>query len=162
MHPDVLPAVEERNQLAAELASLIRTAAQEAWSLPSGYPGWSCHDLLAHLATGDWLMQRRVRDALAGRDLAATMHGVDLDSENARLVTAARSHTPAELLAQTHAQQNRSLALWELLDERHLMQIMPHWDGGYCTLLEYLLAFPGHDREHIAQLRAALSRPNPA
>jgi hypothetical protein len=157
MHPDLLPAVAERCRLASELEALVRATGSEDWSLPSGNPGWSCHDLLAHLATGDWLMQRFVRDALAGKDLAASMSGVGLDGENARLVTAGRSQAPAELLAQARAQLSRSLALWELLDERSLTQVMPRWDGGFWSLRDYLLAFPGHERGHIAQLRAALS-----
>lgn len=155
MHPDLLPAILARGALLNELEALAAALSPEQWAALTENPGWSCHDLLAHLATGDWVMQRLVRDALAGRDLSWWWHGIDLDGGNAERVAAGRSRTADELLADLRAQQTDSLALWELLEERHLQTIMPHWRGGFWTVREYLQGFPEHDRYHIGQLRAA-------
>ena len=102
-------------------------------------------------------MQRIVRDALAGRDLSAAWMETDVAAGNAERIEAARASSIDDLLVAHRRQQTRTLALWELLTERHLQAILPHWAGGFWTVREYILAFPAHDRTHIDQIRAAVA-----
>ena len=157
MHPDLLPAVAERRALLDELAALAATVRPDQWELPTENPGWSCRDVLAHLASGDWVMHRILRGALAGQDLSALSDSIDVDAGNAERVAARRGRGIDELLAEMKRQQTQTLALWEMLQERHVQAVLPHWSGGFCTLSEYLLGFAGHDRYHIGQLRAGLT-----
>jgi hypothetical protein len=156
MHPDLLPAVVERNALLDELRALVAAAPPAAWTRPTANPGWDAKDLLAHLATGDWVMQRTVRALLAGDDPAGVWERLDIDAGNAERIAAARGRSVAGLLDDLRAQQTASLALWELLTDRRLTAPLPNRQGGVWTLRDYLCGFPGHDRLHIGQLRAAL------
>ena len=157
MHPDLLPAVAERRALADELATLAASLRPDEWDLPTENPGWSRRDVLAHLASGDWVMHGILRGALAGRDLTALWESIDVDAGNAERIAERRARAIDELLAELRRQQTQTLALWEMLQDRHLQAILPHWSGGFCTVREYLLGFAGHDRYHIGQLRAGLT-----
>ena len=157
MHPDLQAAVATRHTLAGELTALAAALSDGLLALPTENPGWSCRDVVAHLCTGDWVMQQIVRAALAGRDLSAVWQSIDVDAGNAERIAAARTAPVDDLLAAHRRQQTQTLALWELLGERQLQAILPHWAGGFCTVQEYLQGFPAHDRYHIGQIRAALA-----
>jgi hypothetical protein len=156
MHQDLIAAVEERRALARDFENLAASLSPERLARPTENPGWSCRDLIAHLATGDWVMQRVVRAALAGTDLSGGLPGVDVEAGNEERIAANRGRTVAEVLADLHAQRAETERLWGELTDQHLAATLPPWTGG--SLRTYLQGFSGHDRYHMGQFQAALQK----
>ena len=134
---------------------VIRAARQmlpEQWRIPSPLPGWSYQDVLAHLAVGDWVCQTVLRAATANErlDMAAI---ADLDGTNERYRQERAGRSVEELLAEVEAEGEETQELLSRLteaDENRTQEDAP------VSLGEYLRGFPGHDQEHLAQLRQAV------
>jgi hypothetical protein len=62
--PWVAPIAEEIRAGRVEVARTARQLLPEHWNLPSPLAGWTYKDLLAHLASGDWVFQWMLRGAL--------------------------------------------------------------------------------------------------
>ncbi|MGW9403611.1 maleylpyruvate isomerase family mycothiol-dependent enzyme [Arthrobacter sp. NPDC055585] len=94
----VWPAVhEERRALIADLENLP----DDAWQTPSLCPGWSIHDLLAHLVdTARTTRLGFLRGMVSAR--------FDFDRSNADGVRKHRGRTPAETLAAFRAVEHRT------------------------------------------------------
>ena len=136
-------------------AQVIRAARQmlpELWRTPSPLPGWSYQDVLAHLAVGDWVCQTVLRAATANErlDMAAI---ADLDGTNERYRQERSGRSVEELLKEVETEGDETQELLSRLteaDEHRTQEDAP------VSLGEYLRTFPGHDQEHLAQIRAAL------
>jgi hypothetical protein len=148
--------------IAAELRltrhEVVRAATQylpEFWGWMSPLPGWTYKDLLAHLATGDWILQQVLREIIEGRriDVATVTNREWVNAGNAQRVEERRGRTPEELVSEVEAESEETQELLSRLreDQEDLKQ-----DDAPMTLGQYLAMFPGHDREHLAQLRVAL------
>ena len=123
-----------------------------AWSRPSPNPGWTCKELLAHLATGDWAFQSGLRVVIAKQRLDIAQFG-NVNEVNARFVGERSGRSIEELIAEVEAEAEETQELLTKLkedDERH----MP--DNAPMSLGEYLRLFPEHDRTHLEQMRTAL------
>lgn len=94
---DVWAAVHDERRL---LCDQLAHVAPAAWELPSPCPGWSVHDVVAHLV--DTALTTRLGFV---RGLARA--GFDFDRQNARGVAAARGGTPAETLERLRAVVDR-------------------------------------------------------
>jgi uncharacterized protein (TIGR03083 family) len=156
MHQDLVAAVEERRTLARAFEELVTSLGPDKLARPTENPGWSCKDLVAHLASGDWVMQQVVQAALAGKDLSGGLPGIDVEGGNEERIAAARAHTVEEVLAGLHTQRAETERLWEQLTDQHLATTLPPWTGG--SLRTFLQGFSGHDRYHIGQFHAALQK----
>jgi hypothetical protein len=161
-----------------EIIALARSAAPEAWSKPSPNETWTCKDLLAHLATGDWVCQTILRAAVG--DEAADLDALqDLDAigrGNAGLVDERAARSVEDLIEEVREEGEETQALLARLTEAHEPELMAEelrakkellarlmeaheplrGRGAQMSLGEYLRGFPGHDREHLAELHAAL------
>jgi hypothetical protein len=148
--------------IAAELRltrhEVVRAATQylpEFWGWMSPLPGWTYKDLLAHLATGDWILQQVLREIIEGRRIdVATVTNLDwVNAGNAQRVEERRGRTPEELMSEVEAESEETQELLSRLreDQEDLKQ-----DDAPMTLGQYLAMFPDHDREHLVQLRVAL------
>lgn len=78
------------------LCDQLEDVPAERWDLPSTCPGWSVHDVVAHLV--DTALTTRLSFVLG---LARA--GFDFDRQNARGVVRARGATPAETLTRFRA-----------------------------------------------------------
>ena len=149
----------------AELLAFARSVPPEAWDRASPVEGWTCRDVLAHLAsdTGKWFAYI-LRTVISGERLDPTRvgPGVDLDPINARGVAERRGHSIAELIAEIEADGEEHQELLSRLTDDH--RDSPQ--AGYRTSFgQFLSDNPagsrgGHDREHLAQLRTALEKVN--
>lgn len=144
---------------AAELregrSALARTARQlqpEHWSLPSPLKGWTYKDLLAHLATGDWALQVGLRKVIANEPLRIS-ELADVDGTNASNIAERKERSAEELIAEVEAEREETQELLAQLSDEH-ERYKP--EDVPMTIGEYLRQFPGHDREHLAQLKSAL------
>lgn len=179
-----------------QIIELAGSAPVEAWGKPTPNEGWTCKDLLAHLATGDWVCQTVLRAAVGDEaaDLDAISRGNarlleertarsveellrevqalraavggkaadlealrDLDAisrGNARLLEERATCSVEELVQEVRAEGEETQELLARLTEAH--EPLRGRDA-QMSLGEYLRGFPGHDREHLAELRAALA-----
>ncbi len=146
-------------ELAGNRAAIVETARSlgaEAWQRPSPLDGWAYRDLLTHLATGDWVCQHILRSVLANETLNVGQI-IDMnwvDQGNAKLLQERRGRSVQELIAEVEAEGEETQELLTKLTDEHEGQTQ---EGAPMTLAAYLGAvFPGHDRDHLAQLRTAL------
>ncbi len=145
----------------AALLGYVRSAPADSWEQPSPVDGWSCRDVLAHIAgdTGKWF-SHMLHAALDGQQPGPTRVGpdVDFDAINRRDVEERRDLSLAELIAEIEADGEEHEELLSRLTDDHKE----------FRLAEYMLSLGellggnaagnhgGHDREHLAQLREAL------
>ena len=144
-----------------ELVAYARSVAGEAWRRSSPLDGWSCKDVLAHLAgdSGKWFAYI-LESVLDGNPLddGRAGPGADVDAINARDVRERGDRPVAELIAEIESDGAAHLERLSRLAERHGgVRLEPY----SCSLAEFLGHNDagdrgGHDREHLAHLRSAL------
>jgi uncharacterized protein (TIGR03083 family) len=151
--PWVEPLAEEMLQGAAELLSFARSKPGDFWNRPSALPGWSCKDILAHLAGDtDKVSSRAMRAAV---DNVAFENPPDFadggDGPNARDVEARRGQSVEELVAEIEADRREWRVLLSQLTES---DDDARWPGFPLSLGQYLRLCARHDLEHLEHLRA--------
>ncbi len=153
----VEPIAANDREARAEFLAVARSAPAELWSRPSPNDGWSCKDLLAHLAgdTGTWFRYIVVTVLEGGRLDPKRVEDIsNADALNAHDVEERRGRSIGELLAEFEAGGEERQELMSRLTDghEHLRQ------GEYpISFGEFLGSNPGgHVREHLAQLRTAL------
>ena len=126
------------------------------WERPSPVPGWMYRQLLAHIATGDWVLQTHLRHIL---EYGEVRDWPDIDAGNARLLEERSLTTHAALIEEYLSMRHETFLLLADLRPRHLGLTLEFWwepGPNAHTLLEYLTAFENHDRQHREQLRRAM------
>lgn len=137
----------------ARIVEVARGAPADAWAKPTSYDeGWTCKDLLAHLAAGDWALQSGLRKVIVGEPLRIGDFP-DVNETNARNVAERRGRTVEELIAEVEAEGEETQEILAQLGDEH-ERMTP--EDVPTTLGDYLRQFTGHDRAHLADLRAAL------
>jgi len=150
--PWVEPVAARLREGRSQVVELARSIPTAAWTRPSPNSGWTCKDLLAHLATGDWALQSGLRVVIAKERLDIAQFG-NVDEANARFAGERSGRSIEDLIAEVEAEAEETQELLTKLkedDERH----MP--DNAPMSLGEYLRLFPEHDRAHLEQMRMAL------
>jgi uncharacterized protein (TIGR03083 family) len=152
--PWVEPIAARVRESRAELLEFARSLSAEVWSQPSPNPGWSCKDLLAHVA-GDkgYIMILRAAVERTRLDPALFAEG-EGDRANARDVEARRGWSTEALIAEIESDgKERDELMSKLTDaDRDLRQ--KEFPLSLGDVLE--MGPGGHDHEHLEQLRAAL------
>lgn len=139
-----------------QVLAFARARPDDAWARPSGAEGWTCKDILAHLAGGnDRLFQAVLRRVIAREAIEASLLSPDTDGENARGVEQRRTKTAGELIDDLQADGEEVQHLLSQLQDgdEDMRQERPPF------ILKGFVEFVGkehHDLEHLAQLRAAL------
>lgn len=127
------------------------------WERPSPLAGWSFRNLLAHIATGDWVLQTHLR-ALLERGQPAPWP--DVAAGNAERIESRKFTTWQRLTDEYLSSRHETMLLLASLKEEHLRApIELRWEPPErraATVLDYLTRFPAHDRTHREQLRAAM------
>jgi hypothetical protein len=152
--PWVAPGAAELRETRAEVVSVARQLPLERWDQPSPLEGWAYRDLLAHLATGDWVFQTVLSAVTKDRDANLSFINPDfVNAGNAERVAGRRTRPIEDVIAEVAQEGEETQALLARLtpeDESYERPGLP------MTLVEGLRRFPGHDRDHVAQLRTAL------
>ncbi len=132
-----------------DIVIVAHSVPDEVWDRPSPNEVWTYKDLLAHLATGDWVCQGVLR-AVTNR---AGYFVDEIDDGNARLLEERRRMSVSDLIAEVEAEGEETQELLAELKEEHEELTR---EGAPMSLGHYLQMFPGHDEQHLAQLRTAL------
>jgi hypothetical protein len=126
------------------------------WEQPSPVPGWTYRDLLAHIATGDWVLQSHLRSLIEHNDVAAWP---DVAAGNAERLHERRYSADRALIEEYLSMRHETLVLLAKLQRRHLDVPIDLWwqpAPNRSTVLGYLRGFEAHDRTHREQLRPAM------
>lgn len=135
---------------------VMYSVAPDAWTSPSPAPGWTHHDVLAHLATGDLVLQRQLRAALMPSD---AKRWVAIDDEPHGLVEERRDVGEERLIEEFIAARHETLRLFSQLRPEHLHAPVRCGCGepdGERTLLACVQAFSQREARHLAALRTAM------
>lgn len=150
--PWVEPIAAQLRESRGEIGDVARAIPAEKWAKPSRDPNWSYKDLLAHLATGDWVVQTVLGAVVANEPLDLSFLD-GLDAGNARLLAERAGRSIEELVAEALAEGEETQELLSRLTEADDDR---RQEGAPMSLGEYLRMFPGHDQGHLADLRTAL------
>jgi uncharacterized damage-inducible protein DinB len=139
-----------------ETLYVIHSVDPTKWELPSVLPQWSNRNLLAHIATGDWVLQTHLRSLLEHKHVA---EWPDVTAGNEGL-TGDRRVTPVHTLIDEYlSMRHETMLLLARLKPEHLrekitMRFLP--EPHERTVLDYLQFFPNHERTHREQLRPVM------
>jgi uncharacterized damage-inducible protein DinB len=144
--------------LEPETTKYVIYSVDEAWwEKPSPLAGWSYRNLLAHIASGDWVMQRHLRHVL---DECVVPAWPDVDEGNAERIAERRLSTWQALTDEFLSMRHETMVLLAALEPRHLtLAIELPWlpaEQRTKTLLDYLQWFWRHEHNHREQLRRAM------
>ena len=152
--PEVRPAVES---LAPDgVLYTVYSADPVAWEAPSPLPGWSNRNLLAHIATGDWVFQTHLRRLAEHGEPA---EWPDVDGGNVRLLGERRWSSVPTLVEEYLSMRHETARLLSALKPKHLLRRLTFWwepSPNEHTVLEYLQRFHRHEQAHAEQLRGAM------
>lgn len=152
--PELRPAVDALSP--AETLYVIYSVDPVCWERPSGVPGWSYRRLLAHIATGDWVLQAHLRHIIAHGAVGPWPH---IDAGNAERVAERRFSTHAVLVEEFLSMRHQTMLLLAELKPAHLRLPISFWwepTPNEHTVLDYVLSFERHERVHREQLRPAM------
>jgi hypothetical protein len=152
--PEVRPAAEALTPDATLYVTYSVDPVQ--WELPSTVPGWSHRDLLAHIATGDWVLQTHLRSLIEDGHVA---EWPNVDEGNAERLQERRHATVNQLIDEYLSMRHGTTLLLAKLKPPHLEEkISFRWEPSpnEHTVLEYLTMFERHERTHRDQLRPAM------
>ncbi len=155
----VAPIAKELREGRHEIARTTQRFLPEMWSMPSPLEGWTYKDLLAHLATGDWVFQWMLRGVLGTEKFDLVERGSGYVNEgNARLLEERRGRTVEELIAEVASEGEETQGLLAQLGEDiDLGQVVGRMQNGTpVTVEQWVKGFPRHDPDHGAQLARAL------
>jgi len=100
----VEPVARELREGRGEIARTARKFLPEMWTMPSPLEGWTYKDLLAHLATGDWVFQTMLRQTLGIENALPAQATLEFVNEgNARLLAERKDTSIEELIAEGDA-----------------------------------------------------------
>jgi hypothetical protein len=156
--PDFAPAILPATEALAPGGTLYVAHSVDAalWERASSVPGWSNRGLLAHIATGDWVLQFQLRHIMEHGSVAPWPN---VDAGNDERLRERRQSTVAALLEEYLSMRHQSLLLLAELRPEHLrLPIVYWWDtvAGERTVLDYILMFERHEGAHVEQLRPAM------
>ena len=160
-HPPALayaPGVEPVAQALTpdETLYVIHSVDPVFWERPSSVPGWTYRQLLAHIATGDWVVQRHLRHVIEHGSVAEWPDVADGNAERLR----EREFSPDQKLTEEYLSvRHETMTLLAQLEPKHLaLPIVFRWEQppNEHSFLEYLQWFPNHEASHREQLRPAM------
>ncbi len=159
--PWVEPIARRDREGREEVIRFARSLSPESWLLPSPLEGWTCKDVLAHLAgdTGEWF-ENFLQSVLRDQPLDAERFGPQRSPDvlNAVDIDARRNHTVPELIAEIESDGRKHEEMLSSLTDDHEHHLLAHYSY---SLGEFLSSRDagnrgGHDRDHMAHIQAAL------
>jgi hypothetical protein len=131
----------------------------EMWTMPSPLEGWTYKDLLAHLASGEWVFQTMLRQTLGiEKTLPAQATLEFVNDGNAQRLSERKDTSVEQLIDEiATAGETTQELLSKLTDEIAPSTVAWHRPNGEPVSLEqWISGFPQHDVSHGAQLKTAL------
>lgn len=155
--PVLQPVIDNLMAAQERLEQVVARIEPIRWQQWSSNPGWTYKDLLAHLATGDWVCQHRLHGLL---ETGGVPDSPDVDAGNAERIAARRGRSVQELMEERARHRRQTLDLIERLTVAQLEQPIDMSSLGIGTVpfIRYLQGFPAHDIGHAFELEAIAAR----
>jgi hypothetical protein len=157
-HLTFIPEIEKRmrKQVRAQ-EGFLRAAysvADDAWDLPSqDCPGWTYHDVLAHVTSNEVRRITRLRSALEGPGVAGLEDINDVDGWNAQAVAERRDWTLRALIDEFLAGWDGILHTLAQFKPEHLDKpVVLGGDSQGVAASEFLARMAGHTTTHAGHL----------
>jgi uncharacterized protein (TIGR03083 family) len=151
----VAPLAAEFRENRVAVIEFAHSLPAEAWDRASPLEGWTYRDVLAHLAAGtDKQIPRLLRAVITRTRVDPAWFG-DSEQQNARNLEERRGWAIDELVAELESDGEEILDLLAQLTDVHAGLRQKDFPQ---TFGESLPLFAAHDREHLKQLRTALTR----
>ncbi|HET6615202.1 MAG TPA: DinB family protein [Dehalococcoidia bacterium] len=154
--PQVQPGVHALTTGTDDTLYVIYSVDPAAWELPSMLPEWTNRQLLAHIATGDWVLHTQLRHIVEGDAVA---QWPNVDDGNAERIAERRFSNERALIDEYLSMRHETMLLLAQLKPKHLQLTMEFWwepRPNEHTVLDYVLMFAMHERRHRDQLRPAM------
>jgi hypothetical protein len=160
-HPTPLTFIPEIESVASSLAPgpmlyVIYSVDPVYWERHVFGLDWSYRQLLAHIATGDWVLQSHLRHLV---EHGTVMPWPDVAAGNAERIGERAYTTEAKLTDEFLSMRHGTMILLSQLKPAHLqLPVTRPWlpEPNEGTVLDYLHGFHLHDRTHAEQLRPAM------
>ncbi len=152
--PEIQPAVEALSP--AETLYVIYNVDPVYWERASSVPGWSYRQLLAHIATGDWVLQLHLRHLI---EHGRVSEWPDVDAGNDQRLEERRLSTDRLLTDEYLSMRHETMLLLSKLKPKQLALPIKLWWKPLSeeqTVLDYVIGFDAHERSHREQLRLAM------
>ena len=155
--PDLQPVIENLKAAERQLQVVVSRMPPTCWSESSPNADWNYKDLMAHLATGDWVRQHFLTGLL---ETGRILDWPDADAGNSERITARREKPVSTLTKERAEHRRRTIELIERLQPEHLAQAidMPGLNAYGVPFLRYLQGFPAHDINHTRELQAIVDK----
>jgi uncharacterized protein (TIGR03083 family) len=150
--------VDRWREFARSAGEALQTVSPSAWLRPSGYEGWSAHDLLAHVSSTQQATPRILESAFGGSG-AASSEPFDQDRWNGAMVRRRRDQPEKDLIEELR----RGVSdLTRALEERvvvtaDLARVVPAGAGRGRPLKEVFDELLDHQRGHLSDLLKAVA-----
>lgn len=149
--------VERWQDFASSAVKDLEAVSPGAWQRPSGYQGWSAHDLLAHLSSTQQAATRLVESAFAAAP-AGPSEPFDEDRWNASQVRRRREHPEKELIQEfrSGASALERAVQARVFEPGDLQRSVPAGAGRGRPLKEVFEELIDHQRGHLSDLLKAV------
>ncbi|HEY8171627.1 MAG TPA: DinB family protein [Dehalococcoidia bacterium] len=152
----VAPIAEALGRDRTTVIAFAASVPDREWARPSGAEGWTCKDILAHLAGGnDQLVQILLRAVTSRQAPERSALDPDTDAENARGVERRRDWPVDRLIADLQSENDEIQELLSQLTDADEEARVP---GFSMTLGDFLrlVQHERHDAEHLVQMQTAV------
>ena len=141
-----------------EVAAVARKVPPEAWMTASPVPGWSYHDVLAHLAEGDVSLQHSIRTVAEGGNTDFRQWNNGREDRIAGGLARGAGLTAEQLISRVLADGEETQRLLGRLGDQHekLQVITSRTNPEPISLATHLGQYH-HDEEHLEHLRPAVA-----
>ena len=140
-----------------ELTVLVESAPEEAWQKAT-YEGWTCHDLLAHIASTSGPAGFILMMAKSGPPSGGGGPPFDQDAFNKQQVAMRAERSATDILNEIRSNIQRDIQAVEGASDELLQQHFRAQWGTEGTVAEVIIASHNfHLGMHIADLRAGLA-----
>jgi hypothetical protein len=153
--PAIEPAVEALSP--AETLYVAHSVDPVMWERHVRGSDWTHRQLLSHIATGDWVLQGHLRHII---ETGAVADWPDVHAGNAQRLEDRKFSNDRILIEEYLSMRHETLRLLAQLTPAHLALKIDLWflpDDPRRTVLDYVLLFEFHDRQHRDQLRPAMN-----
>jgi uncharacterized damage-inducible protein DinB len=153
--PRIAPAVEALSP--DETLYVVHSIDPVMWERQVRGLNWTYRQLLMHIATGDWVLQRHLRHVLEHGEAA---EWPDVHDGNAERLKEREFSNDGALIEEYLSMRHETFLLLSRFKPEHLKPAITLWwlpEGERDrTMLDYVLAFERHERLHREQLRSAM------